>query len=1191
MEDVHGVDVSWIHHCKKGASTRPANGENDAAQVNGQPQHQNGKGDVGGNRERSLSQSSSQKEHLHLRPHLLHRNSSERMNSSGDSTPAASSIGTPSPPMSRRGSWLSSLSSKLSSNPSPTAASTPESKKEVVTRSRSNSDKSSPPVQAGAPATNVQEEQKVGSASPPAGKPSFLQSALRKLSSSSTTVAGSVSKVAGGGGHKVERRIMNVDPYRDRCKVQELDVSKLKRVAFCVDVEVAANPRYITDDDLKKSKSKTKDKKIKEKGEAEALKHPEEVVKEKEAGVVVEGEDLGPDGTGSIDTTVPGDDKKEETSTKKKEKKKRSEEERKERKEKKRRQAEANGTVPIEVTIGEKAGSGSNTPAVPGQATPIAGKDKPTTDPLRIYRRCCQLRETPILKKIADQLSSPRFPSAIPGAVIFLDLSGYWMQLADLMTLGDFLSVVPVKKLHMENCGLGDEAVRTILAGLLAVRAPIEDEAHSEAPKDETESAKKARKHMERHSFVEKLNLKNNPSIGRDGWRYISLFINMSRSLKAIDLSLIPLPTAASATNGHAHLSRTNSGKSSAMETISLLSKAIAERLAGPHLEELVLAECGLDAHHISEIVDGVLKSGCKRLGLAGNNLGETGMQHIARYLRACLCEGLDIGGNDIRDHIGPLVEALCPKNPLLALSIADCNINVAALSPLLPALISLPEFRFLDLSHNPELFGAGSKQDALPLLRKYLPKMHVLKRLHLADVSLSPDRAIALAEVLPEIPSLAHINILENPQITALAKSARTEAAQEEASALYASLMSAVKVSSTIVAIDVDVPSAESGEIVKALAKQVVAYCLRNMERNSAGNYGVAAAAMTEPHQKVIPYDELLRHLVGPAEDHDEENADEDVPATDEDYVVGGTGVAKALGACLSSWQRDSRRASREGLASGAVTPTLGPGGDEVGQFGGKGKAKDMSKNLLMAARKIKARVQQQIVKEANMGNADDMACSKIPLPSMQLAPRSFNIEKLTLSSERLQFLDKTLSGVINRFEEEYPECRIVPLSATTGTDSTDLANDGDFGIPSLSADLDSTSLGSGSAEDALVEDLDVNSDIDEELSVRPSLSRHNSDVSLAARALSKEEGSVHKFGQRIRREILRPQTMDHHHGTTGQEGEPEHLRLLREKFEDIKGEELRDMYVKNGEEGMIAQLGNDVESFQRLAAEDPEV
>lgn len=71
--------------------------------------------------------------------------------------------------------------------------------------------------------------------------------------------------------------------------------------------------------------------------------------------------------------------------------------------------------------------------------------------------------------------------------------------------------------------------------------------------------------------------------------------------------------------------------------------------------------------------------------------------------------------------------------------------------------------------------------------------------------------------------------SILENQHLSALA-SAKGEASREEACALYASLMAAARVSDSIISIDIDVPTSEAGEIVQALAKQVVAYCLRNM-------------------------------------------------------------------------------------------------------------------------------------------------------------------------------------------------------------------------------------------------------------------------------------------------------------------------------------------------------------------------
>lgn len=246
-----------------------------------------------------------------------------------------------------------------------------------------------------------------------------------------------------------------------------------------------------------------------------------------------------------------------------------------------------------------------------------------------------------------------------------------------------------------------------------------------------------------------------------------------------------------------------------------------------------------------------------------------------------------------------------------------------------------------------------------------------MLKRIHLTDVSMTPEQAIALAEILPESRSLAHVNLLENPQLAALSD-AKDEANQEEACALYASLMAAVRVSQTIICIDIEVPSSGSSEVVKALAKQVVAYCLRNMERGPVAEISDAVAAISEPHggSKEVAVPDVLLHLVGHVEGfHDH---DDDEPAPDEDYVIGGTGVVKALGICLRNRGNDSRRPSADRTfsdvsehgAGGSATPR-GAGAPVSG-----GKAKDMSKNLLGSARKIRARLQPALVKESR---ADD--------------------------------------------------------------------------------------------------------------------------------------------------------------------------------------------------------------------------
>jgi len=781
---------------------------------------------------------------------------------------------------------------------------------------------------------------------------------------------------------------MNIDTNRERCKIQELDPAKLRRVAFCVDVEIAGAARFAEEDEGAPSPppsgrrpsltqlenqvdiQKRKEKKLKEKGEGEALKHPRAVVEEKEKyGVVrVSVGAVGEDGELKAEGKIEEEKDGMKDPSKKKEKKKRSEEERKERKERKRKQAEANGTIPVEVL--RDGDSSSPTDSPPGASTPRT-QDRPTTDPLRIYRRCCQLRETPILKRVTEQLSaSNACDPATPGIVTCLDFSGYWMQLPDVITLGDYLAVVPVKKLIMEDCGLGDEAVRVILAGLLAAKTPAQAK-HNKHLAKRTMSANDST--GETLGVIEKLSLKNNPKVSQNGWRHIGLFIHMSRSIKAIDLSMIPFPQVTLSMNGPSSLVRSTSTTKVTVDMATVISKALAERLAGSRLEELVMAECNLDTDFISKIVEAAMKSGLTRLGLANNHLTREGLEHVARYLQAGKCEGLDLGGNDLREDLHLLAKALDDKSPLYALSLADCNLTPSSLGVLFPALVTLPNFRFIDLSHNHDLFS--TQPDALSLLRTYLPQFPILKRIHLADVEMSSEHAIALAEVLPESPSLAHLNILENPQLSTLA-SAKDEASQEEACALYASLMVAVRVSESIICIDIEVPSQDSSEIVKALAKQVVAYSLRNMERGPVAEaYAAAAGATAEPHggEKQVAVPDILLHLVGHVEGFAENHNDEE-PAPDDDYIVGGTGVVKALGVCLGNRTADYRRQSPDMSPerSGSVTPQQVLKGANVT----KGKAKEMSKDLLGSARKIRARLQPALVRESRASN--DMGYSK---------------------------------------------------------------------------------------------------------------------------------------------------------------------------------------------------------------------
>ncbi|TDZ41336.1 MAP-homologous protein 1 [Colletotrichum trifolii] len=1040
-------------------------------------------------------------------------------------SPSNEKSGPNGTPPSRRNSWFSNISSKFSSSPNNNTQASQQPQNTPPKDSGPAPPKVTPAKNAVLPhAAKYDGDQPYTPAPPGRGQAGFL-GVFRRLSSSGGVLSPGVKGTHG----LVERKVLNVDHNRERCQISDLHQAKLRRVAFSVDVEIAPMPKYIdTGLPAKKPLEKSKACKITEKGEGEALKNPKSLEEQKERDGIIhttgesvpkepenEGTDAVKDTKDMKDCeaqngTAPAEPKEKET--KKKEKKKKSEEERKARKEKKRKLAEANGTIPMEIHLDDSDSSSEGTPTA---ATPKTTAS-PTTNPLRIYRRCCQLRETPILKKITEQLNSPSNCSDEIGMVQKLDLTGYWMQLPDLVTLGDYLAVVPVKELILENCGLSDEGLRVILAGLLATKKPESKRRRHTQPDGLTSQG----------GFVERLVLKNN-KIGPEGWKHVCLFVYLCRTLKFLDLSTISFPQLAQpAQNGHNHhLLRHSQDEQPQNVCAMLFSKAVGERLAGSTLELLNLGETNLGPDDLGVVIDGIIQCGVRRLGLAHNNIDDKGLQHVAKYLSQSSCEGLDLGGNDLRDHMDVIANAISEKDSLWALSLAECNLKPGSLCKIFPALAQLNDFRFIDLSHNRDL--CKSDPSAVGLLRKYLPKLNGLRRVHLADVAMTSEQAIALAEILPEAKLLAHISLLENPELVKLAD-AKTEEAQEEACALYASFLAATRVSKTIVCVDIDVPSDNSGEIVKALAKQVVAYCLRNMERFPIGDISaVISTALAESQGSqltgpVPPYPDVLAHLVGHDVLRDDSSDVESTP--DDDYVIGGTGVVKALTCCLKNRGDESRRQSGEFIrdfedgvpAPASPRPKLPPG-----------KAKDMSKHLLASARKIRLRLQPALSKARGNPEEDE-----------------HNLRKL-------MFLDTTLANIIKRFEDEFPDTRVSNDDAYEST------------LPSQSDKL-GTSL--SSAEDLDQGTIPSDPEDDLGLQVRPGLPRTNSTLSHTSKALVEEEGRIHRAGHKIRSGIIKPEYYGLLSGVLEVGLDPKHTAMLHQMIEEIDDPDLTQKVEQKG-------------------------
>ena len=923
--------------------------------------------------------------------------------------------GTPNKKEGRRSSWISSFSSKFSS--SPTASRTSSVDVQSANSAVTASPQPSPRVELTNPFekktanANVKETKKednrpvIGPLTPvtvrrpsvlvAAGKetkldhPGFLSSALRRLSSSANANMGK----GGQSGAVCPRKIMNIDHNRERIKIQEFDQNKLKRVAFCVDVEIAGfasqqdeEPEQLkglpvssaqkqnssTSSDMEPTKD-SKNARMKEKGEGAALKSSNSNTAAEEK------EDLEPpkpepmptlqapeeqENVEAIEDSLQGPDPPAPGS-RKKEKKKRSEAERKERKERKRRHAEANGLVPLEITRDDEDSDSAYSSTPPGATTPnkrpSEGSDGRTTDPLRIYKRCCQLRETTVLSRVKEQISKLTATLAeASGTVAVMDLSGYQMPLQDIITLGDWLAIVPVRKLVLDNCGLTDEGVRVILSGLSGCKSAEQARQNRKLPK------KLSGKHgKEQLCVIEKLSLKENSGITNVGWRHIALFMHMSRSLRAIDLSGIPFPKSTDLSRTMSATSSNSSGpngNSTPMDLGALVIYALSERL-GDSLEELILSGCSLSTANVRDLVDCAIKRKTRRLGLAANNLNEEALSYLTRYIRSGQCEGLDLGSNDLHGNAHVLAEAATSDCPLFAISLSDCNLTPDDLSSIFIPFAKLKNLKFIDLSRNMSLFNNHSK-NAVPVFRKLLPRLTSLKRLHLSDVGMTSEEVIALAEILPDCPSLSHLTILDNaPLIHAM--NTKEEGSQEEACAFFASLMTAVRVSETIIAVEIEVPSADSSEVVKALASQVVAYSLRNMERASLDDL-VGVKQDIELTDKDAP--EVLLHLVGHVDGY-ASSQEKDEVAPDEDYMIASTGIVKALGVCLDRKDGNSRVHSRNisPANSGTSTPR-GPHRQRA-----VSKPRDVSLELCESARKIRQRIQPVLVKEDRAGNHEN--------------------------------------------------------------------------------------------------------------------------------------------------------------------------------------------------------------------------
>lgn len=169
----------------------------------------------------------------------------------------------------------------------------------------------------------------------------------------------------------------------------------------------------------------------------------------------------------------------------------------------------------------------------------------------------------------------------------------------------------------------------------------------------------------------------------------------------------------------------------------------------------------------------------------------------------------------------------------------------------------------------------------------------------------------------------------------------------------------------------------------------------------------------------------------------------------------------------------------------------------------------------------------------------------------------------------------------MIERFETEYPETRLSAPDAGSTHSS----------VPSSSPVASHMQISVTTAPDDAGQDTDE----DEPKAIR---SRHNSDVSLASRALSLEEGRLHRLGQRVRTEIINASRPSSSHSDSldtpatnlDELNLPEHLAALRDKYLNYSGEEIRHMSERLGWEKAFDQLVENAAELKAMSQENPE-
>lgn len=402
-----------------------------------------------------------------------------------------------------------------------------------------------------------------------------------------------------------------------------------------------------------------------------------------------------------------------------------------------------------------------------------------------VYTRCCHLREILPIPATMKQLKKGS-TDPLP----LLQLRNPRPSMIEIWSFSDFLSIAPVLCLSLDGVALSVEMLRTILSAL-----------------------------MFKENF-EKLSLRNTP-LDHEGWRLLCYFVSKSKSLVALDLTMVPTiktnvqkPSKSSLKNSIIRMECDS--KSRRDMNWNLLAASVATKGG---LEEVIISGAQMPTEQFENFIE-VACIATTRLGLAYNRLTKGQCDTLAKWIVQSKVTGLDIGFNDLNGKLSGFIDAIVDKihnkgkkNVFKYISFNGTGLEVGPndtsetneVLKLISILCYFENLKFLDISNNPKMFPHCMKT-----LINCLPVFVNLIRLHLDYEDLSSTSVVMLAEVLPLCSRLNYLSMLGTKFDLASCKS----------------LADAVRKSSSLITLDIDYTYMPAN-----IKEKVSLYTMRNVD------------------------------------------------------------------------------------------------------------------------------------------------------------------------------------------------------------------------------------------------------------------------------------------------------------------------------------------------------------------------